>query len=235
MGLASHKGIPIRTGSNTLAAEAYASNKLLYRVKGNDLQGDQRITSLGCSGRDHSSQEEFVSQIFLVAKKEGGQRLVINLKTLNMFVKHKHFKMEGLHILPNLIQPEDWMIKLDLNDAYFQIPIHIEHHHLLQFQWELKTYQFPIQIDISPTAFLQNNETSGGSCSSTTVLGSCSSTTVLCQALQRDYNSDECHSSDIYQQTTGNALPDTVPAWSEDMGVVHSEGCLSGGRTPRIV
>ena len=36
-----------------MAAEAYASNKLLYRAKGNNLQGDQRIIGQGCSGRDH--------------------------------------------------------------------------------------------------------------------------------------------------------------------------------------
>ena len=39
------------------------------------------------------TQEGFVSQIFLVEKKEGGQRPVINLKALNTFVKYEHFKM----------------------------------------------------------------------------------------------------------------------------------------------
>jgi len=38
----------------------------------------------------------FVSQLFLVEKKDGGQRPVINLKYLNQFVKTEHFKMEGL-------------------------------------------------------------------------------------------------------------------------------------------
>jgi len=55
------------------------------------------------------STESFVSQIFLVEKKEGGQRPVINLKCLKSFVKTKHFKMEGLHILP---QENNWMIKI---------------------------------------------------------------------------------------------------------------------------
>ena len=41
------------------------------------------------------AQEGFVSQIFLVEKKEGGQRPVINLKALNTFVKHEHFKWRG--------------------------------------------------------------------------------------------------------------------------------------------
>jgi len=64
------------------------------------------------------TKESFVSQIFLVEKKEGGQRPVINLKALNMFVKHEHFKMEGLHTLPDLIQLKDWMIKLVLTFRY---------------------------------------------------------------------------------------------------------------------
>ena len=53
------------------------------------------------------SKKSFVSQIFLVEKKEGGQRPVINLKSLNTFVRTEHFKMEGLHILPDLIQAQD--------------------------------------------------------------------------------------------------------------------------------
>ena len=69
------------------------------------------------------SPGSFVSQIFLVEKKEGGQRPVINLRALNMYIKHEHFIMEGL---PDLIQSEDWMIKLDLKDAYLQVPIRAE-------------------------------------------------------------------------------------------------------------
>jgi len=61
-----------------------------------------------------------------------------------------------------------------------------------------------------------------------------SSSSVLCQAQQRGYNSDEvgqCHSCDIHQQVGGNALPDTLPACIEDVGLVHSERCLFGSRT----
>jgi len=98
----------------------------------------------------------FVSQIFLVEKKGGGQRPVINLKGLNNFVKMEHFKMEGLHLLPDLIQKSDWMVKLDLKDAYLQVPIHQEHQCLLQFQWEHKIYQFvclPFGLTSAPRVF----------------------------------------------------------------------------------
>ena len=81
---------------------------------------------------------------------------MINLKGLNNFVKTGHFKMEGLHILPDLIQPMDWMVKLDLKDAYLQVPIHKEHQGRLQFRWEHKLYQFvclPFGLTSAPRVF----------------------------------------------------------------------------------
>ena len=50
-----------------------------------------------------SDQKGFVSQIFLVPKKDGGHRLVINLKALNKFTVEEHFKMEGFHKVKDLI------------------------------------------------------------------------------------------------------------------------------------
>ena len=49
------------------------------------------------------SPNSFISQLFLVEKKGGGQIPVVNLKALNTFLHSEHLKMEGLHILPDLI------------------------------------------------------------------------------------------------------------------------------------
>ena len=65
----------------------------------------------------------FYSSIFMVPKKDGGQRPVINLKRLNYHVKSEHFKMESLHTVKSLLQKEDWMTKIDLKDAFFMVPI----------------------------------------------------------------------------------------------------------------
>ena len=52
---------------------------------------------------------QFVRQIFLVPKKDGSQRPVVNLKPLNHYIKKQNFKMEGLHMLRDLLKREDWM------------------------------------------------------------------------------------------------------------------------------
>jgi len=57
--------------------------------------------------------------MFIVPKKDGGQRPVINLKHLKKFVKSEHFKMEGLHTVKALLRRSDWMAKVDLKDAFF--------------------------------------------------------------------------------------------------------------------
>ena len=75
-------------------------------------------------------------------QKGGGQRPVINLKALSRFIRWEYFQMEGLHMLPDVLETRDWLVKLDLKDAYLQVPIHPEHHKLLQFQWEGVIYNF---------------------------------------------------------------------------------------------
>ena len=55
----------------------------------------------------------FFSTLFLVPKKDGGQRPVINLKNLNSFINAPHFKMEGIHTFKSLLRKGDWLVKTD--------------------------------------------------------------------------------------------------------------------------
>jgi len=60
--------------------------------------------------------KRFYSTLSTVPKKGGKRRPIINLKAQI----HPTFKMEGIQSLRELILPGDFMIKLDLKDAYFQ-------------------------------------------------------------------------------------------------------------------
>ncbi|CAH1255216.1 TPR [Branchiostoma lanceolatum] len=102
----------------------------------------------------HSTQ--FVSTLFTVPKKTGGLRPVINLKPLNRYLQVRRFKMEGLGVLKHLLQPGDFMGKVDLKDAYFTIPVDVNSRRFLTFQWQGRFYQFqcvPFGVATAPRVF----------------------------------------------------------------------------------
>ena len=65
----------------------------------------------------------FLSKMFVVPKKRGDWRPVINLRPLNAFLSYEHFKMEGIRLLRNLLHQGDLMAKVDLKGAYFSVAI----------------------------------------------------------------------------------------------------------------
>ena len=93
---------------------------------------------------NHSDQNQYFSTLFVRPKKDGGLRPIFNLKSLNKMVVYEHFKMEGFHMVKNILQPNDLMVKVDLKDAYFCIPIHETHRKYLRFQWEGKVMQYRV-------------------------------------------------------------------------------------------
>ena len=62
---------------------------------------------------------QFLSNLFLVGKKDRGNRPVINLKNLNALIPYLHFKMTGVHLLNDMLKEKDYMCKIHLKDAYF--------------------------------------------------------------------------------------------------------------------
>ena len=63
-----------------------------------------------------SSSRSFMSELFVIPKADGRLRPVIDLRELNTFLPHHHFKMEGIPALRDLLQPADFMTKVDLKD-----------------------------------------------------------------------------------------------------------------------
>ena len=51
----------------------------------------------------------------------------LNIKKLNTFIDHSHFKMDTLLSALALIDQGDYMISIDFCNAYYSIPI-AEHH-----------------------------------------------------------------------------------------------------------
>ena len=77
--------------------------------------------------------DEFISNVFLREKKDGSYRMILNLKNLNQWVTCHHFKMDTIHTCIRLIKPGCYMASIDLRDAYFSIPVHVNHQKYLKF------------------------------------------------------------------------------------------------------
>ena len=131
---------------------------------------------------------EFISPIFLVPKKDGGSRPVINLKTLNSHIVYQHFKMEGLHLLKYIIQEKDFMIKIDLKDAYFCVPMSQQYQPFLRFIWggggggghTVSVHLPPFWSSSCPSLLHKAIETSGGPVTQTWLEGDCLSRRYHC-------------------------------------------------------
>lgn len=67
-----------------------------------------------------------------------------------------HFKMESMKHVMDYLPEEDFMVKIDLEDAYCHIPIHYLSWKYLRFQWRQKLYEMLVLafgVDLSPRIF----------------------------------------------------------------------------------
>ena len=98
----------------------------------------------------------FFSRLFVVTKKDGPFRLIIDLSILNKFLVLPTFRMESvLDIASGIVGPL-WGCTVDLKDAYYHVPMAWFFHGYLAFQVDGRTYVFqflPFGLAVAPWAF----------------------------------------------------------------------------------
>ena len=98
----------------------------------------------------------YYSLLFLVPKKNGKMRPVIDLSVLNQHLIVPHFKMETNRSIRGSIRLGMWTTSLDLTDAYFHIPISPKFRKFLRFVGEDRVYAFkamPFGLSTAPLVF----------------------------------------------------------------------------------
>ena len=96
----------------------------------------------------------FYSRLFVVQKDSGAWRPIIDLSTLNTYIASQRFHMETPQSVLRFIRPGDWMISLDLQDAYLQVPVHPESRRYLRFTMGGVSCQFRVlcfRVDNCPS------------------------------------------------------------------------------------
>ena len=70
-----------------------------------------------------SGSRAFFNRVFLVPKRTGGFRLILDVSKLNEFLRVKKFSMDTVQKIRAAIEGEMWGVSVDLSDAYHHIPI----------------------------------------------------------------------------------------------------------------
>ncbi|CAH2226525.1 uncharacterized protein LOC120632649 [Pararge aegeria] len=98
----------------------------------------------------------FLSPLFLIKKNSKKSRVIFNLKALNRYMMPRHFHLFRYQQMPEFLQPADWMVKLDLSQAYYHIPIKQEHRRFLRISYNgflLQMTCLPFGLASAPRMF----------------------------------------------------------------------------------
>ncbi len=98
----------------------------------------------------------FYSRYFVVSKKDGGLRPILDLRLLNRSVRRLKFRMLTVKQVVSQIRSEDSFVTIDLKDAYFHVSIFPSHRKFLRFAFRGKAYQYrvlPFGLTLSPRTF----------------------------------------------------------------------------------
>ena len=158
LGLSSGTGISNRVYEASCSASS-SQDAITDSNFGNSVgSGGARVIEQGDSspGKTTSCDRRLHKFAVCSAKKDGGNRPVVNLKPLNQYITYEHFKMEGIHMLRDLLKLGDWLVKIDLKDAYLTVPILINHQKYLRFLWKDSMLEFaclPFGLASAPRVF----------------------------------------------------------------------------------
>ncbi len=104
----------------------------------------------------HELESGFYSRYFVVPKRDGGLRPILDLRPINRALCERPFRMLTLKQILAQIRPGDWFASVDLKDAYFHIQIAPHHRRFLRFAFENTAYQYsvlPFGLALAPRTF----------------------------------------------------------------------------------
>ena len=103
------------------------------------------------------SPDQFISNIFDVPKKDSDEcRVILNLKILNTFIRKTKFRLEGYEVIFSLINVNDYMVSIDLKDAFLMYSMNPLFYKYLCFEWDNIRYCYtamPFGLTSAPRIF----------------------------------------------------------------------------------
>ena len=145
-----HHGLPPLSIPLSLSAYIVDSKFLVLKEEVSDLLEKQVIVEV------FNPDPGFYNSLCLVPKATGGWRTVLDVSSLNNFVRKEKFKMETTRSVLESLREGDWLFSVDMKDAYFHVPIHSSFQRYLKFCFVGRTFQFqalPFGLTSVPLVF----------------------------------------------------------------------------------
>lgn len=104
----------------------------------------------------------FYSRYFLVPKKTGGMRPILDLSLFNKLIMERQFHMLTIREVLECVHYGDWFTSIDLKDAYFHVSIIPKQRKFLRFSFQGMQYQcncLPFGYSLAPRTFSKCVET----------------------------------------------------------------------------
>ncbi|XP_066963153.1 uncharacterized protein [Macrobrachium rosenbergii] len=113
---------PLALAPINLTAYSIGSQRFLALSK----EVTSLLKKMGYRSCERRELEGFYNSFFIIPKSSGGWRSVLDLSALNFFIKTTKFRMEANQSVLSSIHQGDWMVTIDIKDAFFHIPVHPE-------------------------------------------------------------------------------------------------------------
>ena len=149
-------GYKIRFNSSNLLYQTIVSNPLSSaRRKALQQQIHANLQS-GAISQVPFSNDQYVSRVFTVKKSNGLDRMIIDLSNFNLLVPKVSFRMDSLDTIKSLLDPNDFMVSIDLSNDFFTIPLHASSKRFTTFEFNNIRYSYnvlPFGLTCSPRIF----------------------------------------------------------------------------------
>lgn len=86
----------------------------------------------------------FYSRLFITQQPSGKWHPIIDLSALNRSVVLTDFHIETPQSVLRSVRQGDWLVSIDLKDAYLQVSVHVDSRRFLRFLSNSRVYQFRV-------------------------------------------------------------------------------------------
>ena len=159
VGFANHSGSSHRIYESSCSAFLARNAQSIPSTGEGVRSGNERTISQkshSSSPNSHPIKQEIHKFYIHSPQKRWGESSSYKFKTTKSVPNLRTFQNGGIHMLRDLLKQNDYLVKIDIKDAYLTVPIWKDHQKYLRFLWKETLHEFaclPFGLATAPRVF----------------------------------------------------------------------------------